>query len=99
MSIKRIVKTQRFISLAKGKKQKECASDLSDPGHQGEIYRMAGQMVRERWDVAESGCLGGVLGRVVMDERGIGIHGESAWEELMGGELSLIHISEPTRPY
>jgi len=29
---------QRVISLAKGKKQKECASDLNDPNHQNEIF-------------------------------------------------------------
>jgi len=28
---------KRVISLAKGKKQKECASDLNDSNHQNEI--------------------------------------------------------------
>jgi len=31
---------KRVISLAKGNKQKECASDLNDPNHQNEIYRV-----------------------------------------------------------
>jgi len=39
---------RRVISLAKEKKQKECASDLNDPEHQNEIFRMAKQMVKER---------------------------------------------------
>jgi len=30
--------TKRVISLAKGKK--ECASDLNDPNHQNEIFRI-----------------------------------------------------------
>jgi len=29
---------KRVTSLAKGKKQKECASNLSDPKHQNEIF-------------------------------------------------------------
>jgi len=29
---------KRFISWAKEKKQKECASDLNDPEHQNEIF-------------------------------------------------------------
>ena len=38
---------RRFISLAKRKTQKECASDLNDPNHQNDIFRMAKQMVKE----------------------------------------------------
>ena len=41
--------TKRVISLAKGKKQKECASDLNDPNHQNEIFRIAKQMVKVRF--------------------------------------------------
>jgi len=37
----------RVISLAKDKKQKECASDLNDPNYQNEIFRIAKQMVKE----------------------------------------------------
>jgi len=39
-STRGVDKMQRglFISLAKGKKQKECASDLNDPNHQNEIF-------------------------------------------------------------
>jgi len=33
------------ISSAKEKKQKECASDLNDPEHQNEIFRMAKQIL------------------------------------------------------
>jgi len=29
---------KRVISLAQGKKQKECASNLNDPNHQNEIF-------------------------------------------------------------
>ena len=29
---------KKVISLAKGKKQKECASDLNNPDHQNEIF-------------------------------------------------------------
>jgi len=36
---------KRVISLAKGKKQKEYASNLNDPN---EIFRIAKQMVKER---------------------------------------------------
>jgi len=39
---------KRVISSAKEKTQKECASDLNDPEHQNEIFRMAKQMVKER---------------------------------------------------
>jgi len=39
--------TNRVISLAKGKKQKECASDLHDPEHKNEIFTIAKQTVKE----------------------------------------------------
>jgi len=42
---------KRIISLAKGKKQKERASDLNDPNHQTEIFWIAKQMVKERQDI------------------------------------------------
>jgi len=42
---------KRVISLAKGKKQKECASNLNDPNHQNEIFRIAKQIVKERQDI------------------------------------------------
>jgi len=38
---------KRVISLAKEKKQKKCASDLNDPEHQNEIFRMAKQVVKK----------------------------------------------------
>jgi len=38
---------KRVISLAKKKKQKECASDLNYPNHQNYIFRIANQMVKE----------------------------------------------------
>jgi len=48
---------KRVISSAKGNKQKECASDLNDPNHQNEIFRIAKQMVKERQDIMGSHCL------------------------------------------
>jgi len=35
---------KRVISLANGKKQKECASDLNDPNLQNKIFQIAKQM-------------------------------------------------------
>ena len=52
------------ISSAKEKKQQECASDLNDPEHQNEIFRMAKHMVKERQVITGSNCLKGVLGKV-----------------------------------
>jgi len=40
---------KRVISLAKGKKQKECASDLNHP-----YQRISKQMVKERQDIMGS---------------------------------------------
>jgi len=45
---------KRVISSAKEKKQKECASDLNDPKHQNEIFQIAKQMVKERYDIMGS---------------------------------------------
>jgi len=59
------------ISLAKAKKQKECASDLNDPEHQNEIFQMAKQMVTEREGITWSNCLKGDSGKVIVDEKGI----------------------------
>jgi len=39
--------TKKVISLAKGKKQKECASDLNDSNHQNKIFQIGKQMVKE----------------------------------------------------
>jgi len=39
---------------------KECASDLNDPEHQNEIFRMAKQIVKERQDITGSNHLKGV---------------------------------------
>ena len=45
---------KRIISSAKQKKQ-DCASDLSNPEHQNETFRMAKQMVKERQDTRNVG--------------------------------------------
>jgi len=48
----------RVISLAKGKKHRECAGNLNDPN-----YRLAKQMVNKRkTGYNKSNCLKGVLG-------------------------------------
>jgi len=67
---------KRVICSAKEKKQKECASDLNDPEHQNEIFRMAEQMVKERQDITGLYCLKGVSGKVIVDEKGI----KEAWK-------------------
>ena len=54
--------TKKAISLAKGKKQRECARDLNDPNQQNEIFRIAKQLVKERQDITGSNCLKGVSG-------------------------------------
>jgi len=82
---------KRVISLAKGKKQKECASDLNDPNHQNEIFRIAKQMVKERKDITWSNCLKGASGKVIVDEKGI----KDSWtryvEKLMNEENEWDH--------
>jgi len=35
---KSIQNAKRIISLAMGKKQRECANDLNDPNHENEIF-------------------------------------------------------------
>jgi len=71
-STRRVNKMQKkVISLAKGKKRKEFASNLNDPNQQNEIFRIAKQMVKERQDIAGSNCLKGVSGKVIVDEKGI----------------------------
>ena len=72
-------KCKEGFSLAKGKKQKECASDLNDSNHQNEIFQIAKQMVKERQDIMGSNCLKGVLGKVFVDEKGI----KDSWKEYM----------------
>jgi len=53
---------------AKEKKQMECSSDLNDPEHQNEIFRMAKQLVKERQDITGSNYLKGVSGKVIVDD-------------------------------
>jgi len=50
-STRRVEKRKEGYSLPKGKKQKECASDLNDPNHQNEIFRTAKQTVKGRQDI------------------------------------------------
>ena len=57
----------------------ECSSDLNDPEHQNEIFRMAKQTVKERQDITGSNCLKGVSGKVIVDEKGI----KDLWNEYM----------------
>jgi len=75
---------KRVISSAKEKKWKECASDLNDPEHQNEIFRMAKQMVKDRQDItgSKSNCLKGVSGKVIVDEKGI----KDSWKKYMEQE-------------
>jgi len=77
---------KRVISSAKEKKQKECASDLNDPEHQNEIFRMAKQMVKERQDITGSNCLKGVLCKVIVDEKGI-MNEENEWDHGISAEV------------
>jgi len=76
---------KRVISSAKEKKQKECASDLNDPEHQNEIFRMTKQMVKERQDITGSNCLKGVSGKVIVDEKGI----KDSWKEYIDKKASI----------
>jgi len=71
--------SKRVISLANGKKQKECASKLNDPVQQSEIFRIAKQMVKERQDITGWNCLKGVSGKVIVDEKGV----TDSWKEYM----------------
>jgi len=48
---------EKVISLAKGKKRKECANNLNDPNYQNETFRIAKQMVKVRQDITGSNCL------------------------------------------
>jgi len=66
---------------AKEKKQKECASDLNDPKHQNEIFRIAKQMLTERQAITRSNCLKEVSGKVIVDEKGLKIRGRSTWKK------------------
>jgi len=74
------------ISSAKEKKPKECASDLNDPEHQNEIFRMAKQMVNERQYTTGSNCLKGVSGKVIVGRvqtallKELKVHGRSTWK-------------------
>ena len=40
---------------------------------------MVKQMVKERQDITESNCLKGVLGKVIVDDKGI----KDSWKEYM----------------
>ena len=62
---------KRVIFIAKGKKLKECASDLNDPNQQNEIFQIAKQIVKERQDITGSNCLKGLSDKVIVDEKGI----------------------------
>jgi len=80
---------KRVISSAKEKKQNECASDLNDPNHQNEIFRIAKQMVKERQDITGSDSLKGVSDELIVDEKGI----KGSWKELRGYRLPVQFIT------
>jgi len=82
---------KRVISSAKEKTQKECTSDLNDPEHQNEIFRMAKQMVKERQDITGSNCLKEVSGKVIVDEKRIKDSWKEYMEKLMNKEIEWDH--------
>ena len=82
---------ERVISLAKGKKQKECASDLNDPNRQPEISLIANRIVKDRCDIMGSNCLKGVSGKVIIDEKGIKDSWKEYMEKLMSEENEWYH--------
>ena len=63
--------TKKVISLAKGKKQRECARDLNDPNQRNKIFQIAKQIVKERQDITGSNCLKDVSDKVIIDKKGI----------------------------
>jgi len=79
------------ISLAKGKKQKECSSDLNNPNHQNEISRVAKQMVKERQDIMDLHCLNGVSDKVIVDKTGIKYSRKEYTVKLMNEENDWDH--------
>jgi len=83
--------TKRIITLAKGKKHKECASNLNDHNNQNEIFQIAKQMVKERQDITVSNCLKGVLDKVTVDEKGIKDSLKEYMEKLMNEENEWDH--------
>ena len=64
------------ISLANQKKQKECASNINEPNHQNEIFRIAKQTVKERRDIMGSNSLKEVYMRKGLKIHG-GVHGKA----------------------
>ena len=83
---RRVNKMQRVISLAKGKKQKECARNLNDPNHRIEIFRTAKQIAKERQDIIGSNCLKGLLRKVTVDDKGIKDSSKEYMEKLVNKE-------------
>jgi len=59
--------------------------------HQNEISRIAKQMVKERHDITGSNCLKGVLGKVIVDEKGIKYSWKEYMEKLMNEENEWDH--------
>ena len=70
---------KRVKSLAKGKKQKECANDLTDFECQNENFQIVQQMVKERQDITWLNCIKGASGKVIVDDKGI----KDLWKEYM----------------
>ena len=62
---------KRVISMAKEKKQKECASDLNDPEHQNEFFPNSKADGKRRQDItgSKSNYLKGVSSKVIADEK------------------------------
>jgi len=76
---------------AKGKIQKECASNLNDPNHQNEIFQIAKQMVKEIQDITGSNCFKGALGKVTVDEKWTKDSSKDYMEKLMNEENEWDH--------
>jgi len=94
-STRRVNKIQRGYLLSKGKKQKECASDLNDPNQQNEIFRIAKLMVKSH-NITGSNCLEGVSAKAIVDEKGINDSWKEYMEKLMNEENKWDHRIEAT---
>src|SRR3989442_8443055 len=81
------VKSKRVVARAQDEERQRYCDMLEEEDGTGNVFRVAKQMVGLNKDIAASGCVKGVDGRIVVEEEGIMQRRKEYYEQLLNEEF------------
>src|SRR2546425_1622123 len=81
------VRLKRVVAKAQDEERKRYCDMLEEEDGKGCVFRVAKQMVGLNKDIAASGCVRGVDGRIVVEEEGIMQRWKEYYEQLLNEEF------------